>query len=105
MRAQQQGVSGDYIDKNRDRIIADAENHAVRQVRLSYILLGIADAEKIEASDADITAGLEKIAAGSNGRMTVDDLRKQLAEQKQTEVYREQVRAEKALDFILAEAK
>ena len=105
MRAQQQGVSGDYIDKNRDRIIADAENHAVRQVRLSYILLGIADAEKIEASEADITAGLEKIAAGSNGRMTVDDLRKQLAEQKQTEVYREQVRAEKALDFILAEAK
>ena len=105
MRAQYQGVSGDYIEKNRDRIIADAEEHAVRQVRLSYILLGIAEAEKLEVTDADVTAGLEKIAAGSNGRTTVDDLRKQLAEQRQTEVYREQVRAEKALDFILAEAK
>ena len=29
-------------------------------------------------TDADVTAGLEKIAAGSNGRTTVDDLRKQL---------------------------
>ena len=105
MRVQRQGVSGDYIEQNRDRIIADAEDHATRQVRLSYILLGIADEEKIEATDADITAGLEKIAAGSNGRTTVDDLRKQLAEQKQTEVYREQIRAEKALDFVLAEAK
>ena len=104
-RADQQGVSGDYIDKNRDRIIADAEEHAARQVRLSYILLGIADAENIEATDADVAAGLEKIAAGSGGRTTVDALRRQLAEQNQTEIYREQVRAEKTLDYILAEAK
>jgi trigger factor len=105
MRAQYQGVSGDYIEKNRDRIIADAETNAARQVRLSYILLGIADAEKIEATDADVAAGLEKIAAGSNGRTTVEDLRRQLAEQNQTAIYREQVRAEKALDFVLAQAK
>jgi len=104
-RAQYQGLSADYIEQNRDKILADAEANAIRQVRLSYILLGIAKDEKIEASDADVTAGLEKIAAGSNGQATVEDLRKQLAEQDQEALYREQIRAEKALDLVLAEAK
>ena len=100
-----QGMSAEYIEQNRDKILADAEANATRQVRLSYILLGIAKDEKIEASDADVTAGLEKIAANSNGQVTVDDLRKQLAEQDQEALYREQIRAEKALDLVLAEAK
>ena len=104
-RAQYQGMTAEYIEKNRDTILADAESNATRQVRLSYILLGIAKEEKIEASDADVTAGLEKIAAGSNGQATVEDLRKQLAEQDQEALYREQIRAEKALDLVLAEAK
>ena len=104
-RAQYQGMTAEYIEKNRDKILADAESNATRQVRLSYILLGIAKEEKIEASDADVTAGLEKIAAGSNGQTTVEDLRKQLAEQDQEALYREQIRAEKALDLVLAEAK
>ena len=104
-RAQYTGMTAEYIEKNRDKILADAEANATRQVRLSYILLGIAKEEKIEASDADITAGLEKIAAGSNGQVTAADLRKQLVEQGQEALYREQIRAEKALDLVLAEAK
>ncbi|MCQ2394843.1 MAG: trigger factor [Kiritimatiellae bacterium] len=100
-----QGMSAEYIEQNRDKILADAEADATRQVRLSYILLGIAKEEKIEASDADVTAGLEKIAGNSNGQVTVDDLRKQLAGQGQEALYREQIRAEKALDLVLAEAK
>ena len=63
-RAQYSGMSADYIEQNRDKILADAETNAVRQVRLSYILLGIAKAENIEATDADVNAGLEKMAAG-----------------------------------------
>ena len=66
-RAQYTGMTAEYIEKNRDKILADAEANAVRQVRLSYILLGIAKAENIEATDADVNAGLEKMAAGSNG--------------------------------------
>ena len=68
------GVTNDYIEQNREKILKDAEEHAERQVRLSYILLDIADAEKIEADEADADK-------------------------------REQARAEKALDFILAQAK
>ena len=104
-RAQYSGLSADYIEQNRDKILADAETNATRQVRLSYILLGIAEAEKIEASDADVTAGLEKMAADSNGKVTAADLLKQLVENGQVALYKEQIRAEKALDLVVAEAK
>ncbi|MGN0847104.1 MAG: trigger factor [Kiritimatiellia bacterium] len=104
-RAQYSGLSADYIEKNRDKILADAETNAVRQVRLSYILLGIAKAENIEATDDDVNAGLAKMAEGSNGKATAADLLKQLQENGQVELYKEQLRAEKALDLILAEAK
>ena len=104
-RAQYSGMSADYIEQNRDKILADAEGNAVRQVRLSYILLGIAKAENIEATDADVNAGLEKMAAGSNGKTTAADLLKQLQEHDQVDLYKEQLRAEKAIDLILSEAK
>lgn len=104
-RAQYSGLSADYIEKNRDKILADAEANATRQVRLSYILLGIAKAENLEATDADVDAGLEKMAAGSNGKATAADLLRQLRENNQVELYKEQLRAEKALDLVLAEAK
>ena len=104
-RAQYSGMSADYIEQDRDKILADAEANAVRQVRLSYILLGIAKAENIEATDADVNAGLEKMAAGSNGKTTAADLLKQLQEHDQVDLYKEQLRAEKAIDLILSEAK
>lgn len=104
-RAQYSGISADYIEQNRDKILADAEANAVRQVRLSYILLGIAKAENIKATDADVNAGLEKMAAGSNGKTTAADLLKQLQEHDQVDLYKEQLRAEKAIDLILSEAK
>ena len=104
-RAQYSGMSADYIEQNRDKILADAEANAVRQVRLSYILLGIAKAENIEATDADVNAGLEKMAVGSNGKTTAADLLKQLQEHDQVDLYKEQLRAEKAIDLILSEAK
>ena len=103
-RAQYSGMSADYIEQNREKILADAETNATRQVRLSYILLGIAGAEGLEVSDDDVSAGLEKMAESSGGK-TAADLRKQLEENDRLDVYKEQLKAEKALDLVLAEAK
>ena len=50
-RAQYMGVTADYIKDNREKILADAEDHATKQVRLSYILEAIAKEEKIDTSD------------------------------------------------------
>lgn len=104
-RAQYAGVSGDYIEKNRDKILADAESHAVQQVRLGYILEGIAKAENIEVTEDDLTKGLEKIAAAQREPTTAADVRKKLVENGNLELYRDQIKAEKALDLVLAEAK
>ena len=104
-RAQYAGLSADYIEKNRDQILADAENNAVRQVRLGYILEGIVKAESIEATDDDVKQGLEKIAAAQREPTTADDVRKRLEENGNMDAYKDQLKAEKALDLVLAEAK
>ena len=54
----------------------------------------IIKAENIEATDADVNAGLEKMAAGSNGKTTAADLLKQLQEHDQVDLYKEQLRAD-----------
>jgi len=53
-RAQYSGLDASYFEKNRDKIMKDAEDAATRQVRLWYVLDGIAEAEKIEAKVEEI---------------------------------------------------
>jgi len=52
-RAQYSGLDASYFEKNRDKILKDAEEAATKQVRLWYILDAIAAAEKIEAKDEE----------------------------------------------------
>ena len=104
-RAQYSGLPADYFQQNRDQILADATNTAIRRVRLSYILLGIAKEEGLGITEEDVMAGLEKMAASTGGKQTAADLRKQVEENGQLAAYREQLAAEKALDFVLAQAK
>lgn len=51
--AQSAGLPAEYFEKNRDKILKDAEETATRQVRLWYVLDGIAKEEKIEAKDEE----------------------------------------------------
>ena len=104
-RAQYAGLSGDYIDQNRDKILADAENHAVQQVRLGYVLEEIAKAENIEIAEDDIEKGLERIAAAQREPTTAADVRQRFEENGNMEIFKDQLKAEKALDLVLAEAK
>ncbi len=50
-RAQYAGLNEEYFEKNREKILKDAEEHARKQVRLWYVIEAIAAAEKIEAKD------------------------------------------------------
>ena len=50
-RAQYSGLNAEYFEKNREKILKDAEDVATRQVRLLYVIDAIAAAEKIEAKD------------------------------------------------------
>ena len=53
-RAQYSGLDAGYFEKNRDKILKDAEDAATRQVRLWYVLEAIAKAENIEAKDDEL---------------------------------------------------
>ena len=52
-RAQYSGLDASYFEKNREKILKDAEGVATKQVRLWYILDAIAKEEKIEAKDEE----------------------------------------------------
>lgn len=52
-RAQYSGLGAEYFEKNRDKIMKDAEETATKQVRLWYVLDAIAKEEKIEAKDEE----------------------------------------------------
>ena len=53
-RAQYSGLDAEYFEKNRDKIMKDAEDAATRQVRLWYVLDAIAKEEKIEAKEDEV---------------------------------------------------
>ena len=50
-RAPYSGLPADYFEKNRDKILKDAQDAAEKQVRLWYVIEAIAAEEKIEAKD------------------------------------------------------
>lgn len=52
-RAQYSGLNAEYFEKNRDKILKDAEAVATKQVRLWYVIDEIAKTEKIEAKDEE----------------------------------------------------
>ena len=52
-RAQYAGMTAEYLQQNRDKILKEAEEAATRQVRLWYVVEAIAAEEKIEAKDEE----------------------------------------------------
>ncbi len=52
-RAQLSGIGVEYFKENRDKIMKEAEESAVKQVRLWYVIEAIAKAEDIKVEDKD----------------------------------------------------
>lgn len=52
-RAQYSGLTPEYFENNREKILKDAEETATKQVRVWYIIDAIAKAENIEANDEE----------------------------------------------------
>lgn len=71
---------------------------ALREVKASLILEKIADQEKIEASDADLEAEVERAAQQS--RQPVEAVRKKLTDDGTLARVRERLRNEKTLDYL-----
>ena len=52
-QAQYSGLDASYFEKNRDKILKDAQESAERQVRLWYVIEAIAKEEKLEVEDKE----------------------------------------------------
>ncbi len=102
---ERQGMTSEYLEKNREQILKDAEEAATKQVRMSYILEGIAKEEKLEVSEEEILKDLEEVAKGRNDGKNASDLLAMLKENNQVEQYKEHLLAKKAVQFVLDQAK
>ncbi len=101
--ASYRGVSKDVIEQSREQILAQAVEGAKRNLRLRYILTGIADAEKIEVTDEEYLARVTNLAG--DFQISVDELKARFAADSREVLLKKQLRNEKALQFVLDIAK
>jgi len=97
------GVSREQVEAKRADLLTAATGTATEKVKTGYILHRIAEEEKIAAEDAEVDQFVETLAA--RYRMPGAVLRKELEEKKELDSIRHQVRMDKTLEFLLANAK
>ena len=97
------GMTQEQIGEQQEEILKEAEKRAIENVKLRYIGLGIAVEEGMNASDVEID---EEIAAMAiRQRKDARALRKEMEENDTLSSVGEQIRFNKALDFMLENAK
>lgn len=97
------GATREDIEKSRDAILGAATTAAKDRVRLRYILSRIAGEEKITVAEAEVEQRLQTMAA--QYRMTVEKLRATIEERHGFEALNADIRNEKALALLVADAK
>lgn len=98
------GVSNDEIEANRDQIFQAATRNAEEQVKLKFILLRIAEAEKIEVADPEVESRIRAMAQAT--RRDPAKLREDFVKdggQGWTRL-KERMTQDKALDAVMATA-
>lgn len=96
------GISSDQIKDQRENILTAAARSSEERVKLTYILDRIAEAEKIEVPEADVTAHIAMMAA--RRRQAPEKLRAELEKDDRIEGVRHDLRNEKALEFVVKNA-
>lgn len=103
LRLQAQGIELEmYLQAtggSQEQLLADLKVAAEEAVRLDLALRAIAEAEGIEADDADLDAELEALA--ERVEQSVADVRHQLEHAEQIPAVRSDLRRRKAMDWLL----
>lgn len=101
--AHYRGLTREDLEKNRASIIENATTTAKRQLRTRYVLGRIADEEKVTLSDEEVDQKIAELSV--EFRMKPDQLRAQIEKNGRMDALRSQIRDDKTLKFLLAEAK
>lgn len=97
------GATREQIARQQESIVSTATETSTERVKLSYILSRIADAEGIEAAPSEVDARIASMAATT--RMTADALRAEMEKRNHLEGLASEIRAGKAMAFLLEHAK
>ncbi|MDY7009208.1 MAG: trigger factor [Planctomycetota bacterium] len=96
------GVPKDRIDQNLQELQAAAEERAEGELKLSFILGKLADAEDIEVDDGEINARIAQMAAQYNRRP--ERLRQEMTKEGTLDQLATAIREEKAIEKVLEQA-
>jgi trigger factor len=97
------GGTREQLEKSRDAILGAAAAASKDRVRLRYVLARIAEEEKIEVSEAELDGRLELLAG--QYQMPVEKLRAAVEEKHGMESIRADIRNEKTLAKLVADAR
>lgn len=97
---QVRGISDDEIRKHQEELIGAAQNSAKERVRANFLLLRIAEKEKIELQEQDVAQRVLEMAA--RYEIPVNKLVKDLQRRDGFGPLREQILIGKALDLLVA---
>jgi trigger factor len=97
------GVTREELEGHKDEIYDNAVKTSADRVKLDCILSRIAEQERIQVSEAELTAEIEFLAR--RNEMPVARLREELTRREALEGLRDDVRAAKTTDFLLQQAK
>ncbi|HEX8090937.1 MAG TPA: trigger factor, partial [Blastocatellia bacterium] len=98
-----QGIDPRQLKIDWEDIREAQREQAEREVRGTFILGSISEAEKIEVSEDEINQELEQYAESMN--QSIDSLKARLTKEGALDSIREQVRNRKALDLVIASAE
>jgi trigger factor len=98
-----QGIDPRQMNLDWEHVREAQRERAEREVRGTFVLDRIAEAENIEVSDEEVSKEIEQFAAGSG--QDVAALRARLTKEGALDSIKEQVRNRKALDFVIASAE
>ena len=99
----QAGQTQEQIGEQQEAIAKEAEERAVENVKLRYIGLGIATEQKFEANEIEIEEEIATMAI--HQRKDAQELRKEMEKDDSLDSVGEQIRFNKALDYMVDNAK
>ncbi len=99
---QERGVADEILREHEKDLVGSAAQSARERIKGTFILLRIAEKEKITATEMDLRRRIAQMAARS--KMTFDKMVKELQKRGVIDQIREELVTAKALDFIASQA-
>ncbi|MBO6197831.1 MAG: trigger factor, partial [Butyrivibrio sp.] len=105
-RLQMQGMNMDqylqYTGGSVDQMLAQVKPQAIERIKSRLVLEAVAEAEKIEVSDADVDAEIESMA--HQYRMEVEKLKEMMSDAEKKQL-KSDLAVQKAADFLVENVK